>query len=302
MKRILVTGATGFIGGYLVRNLLRTGWQVGALVRPTADRKSLSDVSGNIVWCPYAGDYDDMAAAIRTVQPDVVVHLASQFLAVHAAADLDNLLNTNVRLGLQLAEAMTTGGCRRLVNAGTAWQHFRDESYCPANLYAASKQAYESMLRYYVDAAGMQVTTLKLFDTYGAGDTRRKLLPLLKKVAQTGESLDLSPGEQRVDLVHADDVAEAFCLAATQLLAATGGAAMQDYAVSSGQQISLRELVRLIEEVLGHPLPVQWGVRPYRVREVMQPWTRGFSLPGWQPRVDLRAGLASYFRDAKLSA
>lgn len=296
MKRVLVTGATGFIGSRLVRLLAQDGWQVAAVVRPESNRSILAGID-DVAWCPYAGNLRDLDAALRDTRPEVVIHLASRFLAAHTPADLDPLLDANVRFGLQLAESMSNAGCNRLVNAGTTWQHLHNAAYCPANLYAATKQAYESLFRYYVDASGLRVTTLKLSDTYGPGDTRRKLLPQLKERARSGEPIDLSPGEQSIDLVHVSDVADAFLLAATRLLEGAGEPPIQDFAVTSGQPLSLRALVARIERVLGRPLPVRWGARPYRPREVMTPWTAGTSLPGWHPRVDLDIGLADYFND-----
>jgi nucleoside-diphosphate-sugar epimerase len=291
----LLTGATGFVGGRVLRTMLSHGWRVAALVRGDAARLRERG-NGEVLCCPYAGRYDDVRAALSASRPDVVVHLASCFRVRHTAEDLDQLVDANLRLGLQLAEAMAQAGCSRLVNAGTAWQHFEDRPYAPANLYAATKQALEVLLRYYADAHGLRVVTLKLFDTYGPGDRRNKLIPLLKRTAETGEPLGLSPGEQRIDLVHVDDAAAAFELAARRLLVLKERAGrMASYAVSSGCGLTLRELVREIEAVIGRPLPLKWGERPYREREVMRPWSRGHRLPGWAPRVALRDGLADVF-------
>ena len=64
------------------------------------------------------------------------------------------------------------------------------------------------------------------------------------------------------------------------------------YAVSSGDPMPLREVVELFEKVKGRPLPVQWGKRPYRKREVMVPWNRGEKLPGWEPKISLSEGMS----------
>jgi nucleoside-diphosphate-sugar epimerase len=292
---VLITGATGFVGAQVARQCLRDGMQVTVLSRPASSRTALADVEKQITWQAYDGDYASMKQALAESRPDIVMHLASCFLAAHKPGDLDRLVDSNVRMGLHLAEAMTENGCRMLINTGTAWQHFHDEPYCPVNLYAATKQAFDALLKFYEEAHDLRTVTLKLFDTYGPGDSRAKLLPLLKRVATTNESLDLSPGEQLLDFVHVDDVAHAFCRAGERLLAGDEKKNGTTYAISSGAPLSLRDLVTMIESVTGRRLPVHLGARPYRPREVMRPWSTGPILPGWKPQIGLREGLAEYF-------
>ena len=100
----------------------------------------------------------------------------------------------------------------------------------------------------------------------------------------------MSPGEQMIDLVHVDDVVEAFVLSAQRLVSGTVEG-HERYAVSSGRPIKLRELVELFVRVTAGPLAIEWGGRPYRDREVMIPWNTGSPVPGWQPKVGLEEGI-----------
>ena len=173
-----------------------------------------------------------------------------------------------------------------LINTGTSWQNSSGDSYDPVNLYAATKQAFEDILSYYTRAAGIEALTLRLFDSYGPGDKRRKILRLLLECLRTGEPLAMSPGEQVLDLVHVDDICRAF-LRAAELLPEKP--ATRVYAVSGGQRRTLRQVVATLEEAAGRRIPVQFGAVPYRKREVMNPWV-GPLLPGWEPQVDLLTG------------
>jgi nucleoside-diphosphate-sugar epimerase len=232
-----------------------------------------------------------MMALIRDASPDVVFHLASHFLAQHRPEDVTPLIRSNVLFGAQLLEAMANHGAFRLVNAGTSWQHYESRDYSPVNLYAATKQAFEDILRYYAEGGSLRAVSLNLFDSYGPGDPRPKLFTLLRRVAEQGEVLEMSPGEQLIDLVYIDDIVDCFVRAADRLLAGQV-TCHERYAVTSGSPVKLRELVELYARVIGKPLPIAWGGRPYRPREVMVPWHTGMTLPGWQPRVGLAEGLA----------
>ncbi|MGZ3183788.1 MAG: NAD-dependent epimerase/dehydratase family protein [Telluria sp.] len=288
MNRVMITGASGFVGAALSRRLVQDGYEVHALLREG------SDAPAGVTAHRHDGSTRQLAGILQGVQPRGVFHLASLFLAQHSVDDVEGLVASNILFGTQLAEAMCMSGTRLLVNAGTAWQHNRDAQYDPVNLYAATKQAFEAVLAYYANAHGLRVATLKLSDTYGPGDTRRKLPNLLKHAAQTGEPLAMSPGEQFVDLVYIDDVADAFARAWELLRDGAQAEAMAAYAVSSGAPVQLRALAALYARVTGCALNIEWGGRAYRPREVMVPWTRGACVPGWRPQVGLEEGIARF--------
>lgn len=99
----------------------------------------------------------------------------------------------------------------------------------------------------------------------------------------------MSPGEQMIDLVHIDDVVRAYLLAAYSLRKQSVG--HTHYGVSSGAPISLKELVAVFEEATQISLPVTFGGRPYRAREVMVPWSKYPTVPKWRPQVPIKTGI-----------
>ena len=290
-RSAVVTGATGFLGRHLVKHLLDEGWRVQAIVRPTANCAHLTDLGENFSLYTHNGSIDSLVEQFQTIRPSIVFHLASLFLSEHQLKDVEPLVQSNLLFGTQLVEAMTQTGVTALVNAGTAWQHYEGGDYSPVNLYAATKQAFEALLQYYIEARGLSVITLKLYDTYGPNDPRPKLINLLLRAASSKDNLIMSPGEQLIDLVHVDDVVAALRQAAFQL-SDDHVQGHEFYAVSSGNSISLRALVDEVEKILGRSMPIVWGGRPYRNREVMAPWT-GPVLPGWSCKIDLISGLTN---------
>lgn len=290
-KTILVTGSGGFIGKHLCRRLALEGAEVHTLVRSPAGggREHVLQGQGSEA-------VEHIERVLRDTGSSVVIHLASLFLAAHTHADIDRLAESNLLFGMRLLEAMDRAGTRRLINTGTYWQHFEDRPYDPVNLYAATKQAFADILAYYVNARAFSAITLELYDTYGPGDTRPKLLALLEKTAQSGAHLGMSPGAQKLDLVHVDDVCTAYVKAAERLLAGTAG--HEVYAVSSGNPMPLKDVVALFERVTGRKLDIGWGEREYRPREVMVPWKSGKTLPGFAPAVSLEEGFRKYHESA----
>ncbi|AJP74786.1 NAD-dependent epimerase/dehydratase family protein [Sphingomonas hengshuiensis] len=278
-RRALVTGITGFIGGALSKRLLAEGWRVDAIVRPQSNTDCLPfarDVNFHIVE-----DGQDLTPVFAESRPDSVFHLASLYLAEHRPDQIGALVQSNILFPTLLAEAMAATGSRCLINTGTAWQNFQGKDYHPVNLYSATKQATEDLLLYYASARDLSVVTLRLFDTYGRGDKRRKLLQILIDSAKSGDPIDMSPGEQIVDMTHIDDVVDAFLLAAEHQLAQQRTLS-ETYYVSNERQ-SVRALASLVSETLGRPIEANFGGRPYRAREVMHPFSPQSEdlVPGW---------------------
>jgi nucleoside-diphosphate-sugar epimerase len=288
--RALVTGASGFVGSRLCRALVAQGFEVTAVTIPDCRMDELEPLKEQIRIYVHEGKTESLVTCMQESRPEIVFHLASLFLARHQTQDVSVLLRSNVEFGAQVAEAAAVNKVRGFVNTGTSWQHYKSDVFLPVNLYAATKQAFEDVLQYYVDATPMRAITLKLGDTYGPNDPRPKLLNLLKQATETGEFLDLSPGEQRLDLVHVDDVVAAYTIAAARLLAGKV-VAHETYAVTSRRPMPLKSIVELAQQIWKKPVRIKWGGRPYRPREVMTPWTGGDLLPGWKPQIDLETGL-----------
>lgn len=274
----LITGGAGFIGSHLARALAVQGWAVHLLVRPGTDGSTTSDLHLQV----HDGSTQGLIDIVGAVRPDLVFHLATYFRAEHQSADLEPMLHSNVVFATQLLEAMAVHGVRRLVNAGTTWQNYENRPYSPVCLYAASKQAFEALLQYYVEVRGVAAITLKLSDTFGPGDVRPKLLNLLLQAAAEGRQMQMNSGEQLMDVVHVDDVVYAFVVAA-QLLLDGKVAGHERYAVRAGEVIPMRELVERFLAGRKLHVDIAWGVRPLRTREVMVPATVDPLLPGWHP-------------------
>lgn len=286
--KLLVSGTTGFIGRHLVTRLLQGGNDVCAVVRPS----SRAQPASTIQYYTFNGDIHALIGFMRTEKFDGVIHLASLFLAQHKPEDIKGLVDSNVLFGLQLLEAAAQSSIRWFLNTGTFWQHYQNKKYSPVNVYAATKQAFEDIARYYVETAAINFVTIKLNDTFGPDDPRPKLFRLWSKVSKSGETLDMSPGQQIMDISYIDNVIDGY-IRLIELLSADVTKTLngRSFALRARQRMTLQKLARLFERVSRKKLNIGWGRREYRPREVMVPWNKGEKIPGWKPKVSLAEGI-----------
>ena len=192
-----------------------------------------------------------------------------------------------------LEAASLAGTVKWFLNTGSIWQNYnvKGTAYNPVNLYAATKQAFIDMAKYYSDVFGIRFCTLKLCDTYGPNDTRRKIFKLFKDYSESGEVLAMSPGEQKIDLIYITDIIEGFTRLAKLL--SSDAELSDEYVLTSGKQTPLKELAQMFSDVSGRKLNIEWGGRPYRDREVMVPW-KGMPVPGWKAKVTTEEGIIKF--------
>lgn len=292
MKHVgVITGATGYIGSHLLRYLLKQEWEIHIIAQPEFGYSNIEDVKDQIHIIEYEYNINDLALFFQRVNPEVVFHLASAVITNYKPEQIPCLIQSNIQFGTEVLEAMKTSQTRLFINTGSYWQNYNSDIYNPVDLYAATKEAFEKMLQFYVDAYDYRVITLRLFDVYGEDDKRPKLLNILKSIAGTDKSLDVSPGEQLLDMVHISDVCHAF-LKTFENLEEDKSLKNEVWGVYTGDQLKLKSIAALFEKTIGKKICVNWGKKCYKKREIMKPIESYQKVPGWNAEINIGMGLA----------
>lgn len=291
MGTVLVTGITGYIGSHLAQALLADHTVCG-LAREPINRRYLPDELMESLRLFPICDGKSIRDAMEACRPDVVYHLAAHYTPARDLDSVDKLVESNLRLGAEVLEAMAEADCQRLVYATTASTHFACKSYSPLTLYAATKQAFSDLVTYYTSHGLIHAAAVAIADSYGPGDLRPKVLNLIRQSALNGTPVQLTSGKQPYDVVYIDDIVRGLICAANSL---EHGPAHRFFQLHNKNALSLRETVELMLRTNGIHFQPEWGVRKDTAQHPAVAEPAYPPPPGWQPETPLAEGLHRFW-------
>ncbi|NDJ59844.1 MAG: SDR family NAD(P)-dependent oxidoreductase [Chloroflexi bacterium] len=295
-KRVLITGATGFVGANLARRLLSDGHHVHAIARPGYRPWRIQAIRGDLRL--HVIDMGDEAAVnhcVAAVRPEWVFHLA-----VHGAYSsqqaIRTMVQTNIVATINLVEACVQTGVSVIVNTGSSSEYgfkdhapTEDEAIDPNSYYAVTKSAATHYCRYMAQTHNLPIPTLRLYSVYGPYEEPTRLMPTLIRRGLNGELPPLVNPDVARDYVYTDDVNDAYLLAATQPHPDPGAV----YNVGSGVQTTLREVVEVARDVMHISAEPDWGSMANRSWDTSV-WVANNAhikaTLGWQPRYTFADG------------
>ena len=290
--RVLVTGASGFIGSHVTRALVNAGHDVLALVTPDNSLWRLRDILPRLEIC--RGTLQNINGCqehLRAWQPQGCIHLAWY-------AEPGKYLNSRENLAslfgsLDLLQALADFGCKQFIGAGTCAEYemkpvplVETDKTKPETLYAASKLSFQMLGEQIAAQSDLRFTWGRVFYLYGPQEDARRIVPSAILKLQKGEFFSASTGEQIRDYLHVTDVANAF-------LALMEQKAIGIYNICSAEPRSIRCLLDLIGNLTGRSEFIAYGVLPYREWEPKFICGSNDRLKaiGWRPNTDLHSGL-----------
>ncbi len=293
--RVLITGASGFIGANLVRAEIAAGNEVHLLLRQEAQPWRLADLAGQFVV--YQGDLTravDVRRAVEACRPEIIYHLAACGVSP-TASDRATLLAANLTGTVNLLDALAGRDFLGMVHAGSSAEYGHknapmreSDRLDPRSDYAVTKAA--ATLFCQAEAfRGAPISTIRLFNVYGPWEAPSRLVPYVMGCCAAGQSPQVSSGRQGRDFIYVADVVE-LLQRAVRHPAARG----RILNAGTGRQHRVAEMVETILQESGTGVRATYGAVPNRPDEPLD-WVADVSLAqellGWSARYDLQAGV-----------
>lgn len=289
MKRVLVTGAGGFIGKHAVAGLVEHGFKVDA----TASR-SLNDRRTDCTWhVVNLLDPTQVKELIAAVRPTHLLHLAWYAVPGKYWTALENF--QWVQASLELLRQFQTQGGQRALMAGTCAEYDWSYGYCsesitprnPDSPYGVCKHAFQEMLRAYSEISGLSSAWGRIFFLYGPYEYQNRLVPSVIRSLLNEEPAHCSYGNQIRDFLYVQDVADAF-------VALLDSEIEGPVNIASGQPITIKSVINKIAVKIERPDLVQLGAIPAAAKDpplLVADVRRLTNEVGWMPQYNLEKGL-----------
>jgi len=296
MKRVLITGASGFIGANLTRRLLRDGYQVWLLLRENHQPWRVEEIVSACHVVPGdVADRDAVGRAFADARPEWVFHLAA-YGAYSSQTGFERMAAVNLLGTAALLDASVESGVECFVQAGSSSEYgYKSEAARERDLlepnshYAVTKAAATHYCQFSARKSGMKAVTLRLYSIYGPWEEPTRLIPGLLIHGLQGEFPPLVSPLTARDFVYVDDAVDAFIRVADSHLPAGS-----IYNVASGAQTTLEQVVSEARQLFGMTTEPDWGSMPARAWDTDR-WVGDASAiqnaTGWRAETNLREGL-----------
>lgn len=266
--KVLITGASGFVGSHVARLLVAEGCEVYALVRESSNRWRIRDILPSMYL--RQSDlvaFENVNTYLQEIKPELCIHLAWYAVPGKYLNSQENLdsIQASINLLSQLAEL----GCKRFVGIGTCFEYDLSLGYLsessltkPITLYAATKVALSTILQQFAQITEMEIAWIRLFYQYGPMEDERRLIPGIISSLLRDEVVKTTKGEQIRDFLHIEDVASAIWAVAKSNVSGVVN-------VGSGQPVTVGQIALELGNLLGKPDLIHLGALPYRPNDPM---------------------------------
>jgi nucleoside-diphosphate-sugar epimerase len=291
--KVLITGASGFVGSHVARLLVAEGCEVYALVRESSNRWRIRDILPSMYL--RQSDlvaFENVNTYLQEIKPELCIHLAWYAVPGKYLNSQENLdsIQASINLLSQLAEL----GCKRFVGIGTCFEYDLSLGYLsessltkPITLYAATKVALSTILQQFAQITEMEIAWIRLFYQYGPMEDERRLIPGIISSLLRDEVVKTTKGEQIRDFLHIEDVASAIWAVAKSNVSGVVN-------VGSGQPVTVGQIALELGNLLGKPDLIHLGALPYRPNDPMFICANNELLrkkTDWTPKYNLTTGL-----------
>ena len=270
MKKILLTGATGFIGSELLKNLSNYN-KVYITLRK---RHKINPKNKNIIKIHF-NSYKDLSHKFRKIKIDTVIHCATHYVKSHKFEDIKKLSESNILFGNIILENLKIMRVKKFVNFSTVWENFDGKKDNFYNLYSAYKASFIKIMSFYKKKnLNTKFLNLVISDTFGLRDKRKKIVNLLKTNYKRNLVTKIVSKNLHINLLNVKDIVNAIELILKKNYKS------DNYILKNKNNFKIYDIVKEIEKYSQKKLRVKW-----LSNKIIKEKTYQFeTLKGWKPK------------------
>jgi nucleoside-diphosphate-sugar epimerase len=254
MKKILITGATGFIGKNLLDYFLKKNFFIFATLRKSkkniefAKKYKVNKKFKSIIFA----DIYDLKKQLSNYKIDYIVHAATHYVKKHKPSDINKIIESNILFPTIITDLLCNKKIKKFINFGTVWQHYNTKKDSAYNLYASSKQAFNNIFNYYKNQfSETKFYNLLISDTFGKNDVRKKLIPIIVKNYNKKNTTNI-PKNLSINLVNVKDI--------VKIIENIFNKNMKPntYVIKNKKNIKMFDLINYLNQKLKKQIKINW--------------------------------------------
>lgn len=292
-KYILLTGGTGFVGSHLLEELLKLNKNVILLKRSFSNTWRIDEFKNNDNLILKNIDKIHLEDIFTQYDINGVFHLATFAQRSHESDSVSEMIDSNINFPTRLLENSINNNVKFFINTGSFSEYELKNSPIseshkikPFNLYAATKIAFEDILKFYSDSYNLNCQTLKLFTPYGPKDDEIKITPYLIIKSIKKEDIIIKSPNKRLDFIYVNDVVDAYIETMNQISKLNE---YNNFNIGTGIGTTIKDVLKIIESYLGENSNIT-----FENLETDQVWCSNEKIKNklnWTPKTNLKKGI-----------
>ena len=254
MRKILITGTTGFVGKNLLDYFLKRKYLIFAVLRRSKKNIKFSKeykINKNFKSIIFSDIYD-LKKQLSNYKIDYVIHAATHYVKQHKSSDIKKIIESNILFPTIIADLLCSKKIKKFINFGTVWQHYNNKKDYAYNLYASSKQAFNNIFNYYKNQySKIKFYNLLISDTFGNNDKRKKLIPIIIKSYNKKNIVNI-PKNLSVNLVNVKYIIKIIEIIINKNIKPN------TYVIKNKKNLKIFDLINYLNQKLKKEIKINW--------------------------------------------
>ena len=271
MAKILLTGATGFIGSNILEKI-RDKNKVLIIQRQNSKKKIRN--SNNIKVLKF-NNYNTLSKKLKKIKVDIIIHCATHYKKEHQAKDIFKFIESNILLGNIILENIKDLKAKKFINFSTTWENINKKKHYPKNLYAAYKKGFNNIIDYYKNKLPeIKFYNLIIADTFGNNDTRKKIINTLRENFNKNKISFIVSKNLYLNLLNVDDI-----VSAVKILI-NNNIQPGQFVLKNSKYFNIYKLVKFINKNINKKMRIKWQSNKIIKDEILN----YKKLKSWKPK------------------
>jgi len=281
MKKILITGASGFVGSNLLKDLSNSS-KIYAIARSKKLTKINFNKNINFI---YFKNHKQLNFKLKKLKIDIIIHCATHYIKHHKFSDINKIIKANIEFGNILLENLKFMNVKKFINFTTVWENYNGRKANPFNFYSASKISFNNFINYYSKQNNeVKFYNIYLSDTYGANDKRFKLINLIKKYRFKKNIIKISSKNLFVNLLNVKDIVRATRIVINKK-------------IKPGNYNVINETSFKIFNLIKNLTKTRFKIKWLSIKKIQEKIYRHKKLPHWRPKFSSLVNLIKFIEN-----